>query len=505
MQNTLTKKINVKRIGLVCDKFHTELLETFIEIYTYNSMDIILYNNTCNYGNVDRILKKYTTITRKSTEGLICDILGLKCDLFVIITYDTLTNLLNSNVPYALLKMHENILYIAHTIEQRNLFDYYQMRYICLCGMLATTKYCNWILPIKKSQIIVHTSNNLNTQKCILDLCNIIRTHGKTCKVLISIGHFLDNNRDIALISNLLNNGNVILIVFSTYVSETLYKLSKNSVFTCIGLSDDDIITIVSGINNEFPYITSVLYAPPKNSVFMTSQWSGTLSFAIDNDIPIILPNVLFKEYKLYNTPNVIKYNINSDVIEQTAEIIDGMNEIKQCNYTNYRKLQFDRNNDILKIYSGIHEIHFLETPYGGIFTNQFIPNIINLNNFINADFFNNINSFSFIIIIGSGLGEFPLLLANWKHCKVFSFESNLQKATLQKKNIIANGVDNIVRLFNNKVSSKTDKNTNEFCLNDIEQYVKHVDFIINACNINVITVADRLIEIFNPIVIEIK
>ena len=79
--------------------------------------------------------------------------------------------------------------------------------------------------------------------------------------------------------------------------------------------------------------IKYLLFTPPKESKFYTSSWSGSIQFAFDHDLHIVIPNIIAKIYDIDN-PDVISYKCLDDII----------NGIKSSNknITYYQKIRDD-------------------------------------------------------------------------------------------------------------------------------------------------------------------
>jgi|694.fasta_scaffold04949_1 hypothetical protein len=298
-----------KPIGFIQEDFHSEVLDFLFELL--QNRKLILYNNTDRYGNKSLYIQKYKNLQIKDLNHFIPDLTFKKLHKLFVISHDNIFHL------KLLESFKDNIIFIAHSKKHIQSYNNLNMNYFSLTPLLCTD---NYMLPIiNKTTFTKDTENTENTENInifnlnknwdyLKNLCNKNNLH-----IIITVGYFIENNRNLKLIEELLNSKKIMLIAFTPEISKELnHYISKypQNIFTAIGISTELLKHSISYLN-----INHLLFCPPPNSTFFKESWSGTLAFGFDNNLKVIIPEEIVQIYDFKND-HVVQYKNANDIID---------------------------------------------------------------------------------------------------------------------------------------------------------------------------------------------
>ena len=306
----------VKPIGFLQEDFHSEVLDFLFELCSniYPNRQLILYNYKDRYENKKIYLQKYKNLINKNLNHFIPDLISKKLHKTFIISYDNIFHL----------KFFENykdqLVFMAHSRKHIKSYEELNIKYFSLTPLLHEK---NYMLPIVNkmyknptelisTEIIKKLNNNLNSLKN--------KSIDYNLKFIITVGYFLENNKNLKLIDELISTGRFILVVFTPELTNELQNfINKHPkyIFSAIALTTELLKYSISYLN-----INHILFTPPLDSHFFKESWSGTLAFGIDNNLKVIMPEEIVKIYNLKND-NVIPYNDNDDIVNIKDLIIN--------------------------------------------------------------------------------------------------------------------------------------------------------------------------------------
>ena len=129
----------------------------------------------------------------------------------------------------------------------------------------------------------------------------------------MTVGYFLKTNKDINLVENLLKTRKYILMIYTNEITFELTEIVNkygNYVFVSLKMPT---LQILSDIKNfDIKYL---LFTPTKDSDFFKSLWSGTIQFAFDYDLHLVIHEDLANMYKI-NNRGLVTYNNVDDIDE---------------------------------------------------------------------------------------------------------------------------------------------------------------------------------------------
>ena len=439
----------LKPIGFLQEDFHSEVLDFLCELVTniYPNRQLNLYNDKDKYNNKDIYKEKYRNFNIKRLEDFIPDMTNKTCEKIIVVSYDNIFHL-RLLQPYT-----DHLIFIAHSDKHVYSFKELNMNYFTLTSLLSKENFMLPILKTSKKYIPEKFEMKPGNKQSILELKSV--AHTKNLTIIMTVGYFLTDNKNFTLIRNLLKTRKILLLVYTPELSNELYNLIlefPDNVFTGIDLNTSEIKLNIEMINIKY-----LLFAPPNDSLFYKSSWSGSIAFAFDNDLHIIMPTELADLYNL-NNGGVVVYDDENDI----DSIIDNLNK----NDIHFNLLQESRNsiynrNEI--VFDTLLQTNFVDSNLGKIFykninykhTNEFhnltqkILNEIALDN-------------GLVIDTSSEFGIFSLIILNVsKTCKVINFEKDIDLAKIQKKTYLYNNVINRVKIYNNHVGNKCQRNIN--------------------------------------------
>lgn len=290
----------LKPIGFLQEDFHSEVLDFLFEIVSdmYPTRQMILYNNFDRYNNKNTYIKKYSNLVNYGLDKFIPDLIDNVCENIIVISYDNILNI-------SLLKKYmSNFIFIAHSEKHVTIYNMLGLTYFSLTPMLSNVYMTPFIK--KANQYITQneiTISNLESFKQ--------RQINEDLTFMITVGQFLLSNKDIDLLDNLLSSKRIILIVYTNFVSKELYELLiryQNYIYVSKNTPNEQILTDIKALDIKY-----ILFAPPENSDFYKSSWSGTISFAFDNDLWLIMPKLIADKYSFKD--DVIGYTNKDDIL----------------------------------------------------------------------------------------------------------------------------------------------------------------------------------------------
>jgi hypothetical protein len=302
---------NSKKIGILQENFHSEVVDFLLELH---DGEVILYNDIDKYDNKSLYKNKYPNLQIKELESFIPDLTNKICNKMIIVSWD--------NIMWLNLLLHykDDLLFIAHSNDHIQKYNKYNLNYFSLTPLL--NNYC-YMLPInntnKTQYTVLKSQNKIKPVNFPIEYINSFNNHIKDTGSIpmMIIGYFLNENKNIALIEELLQTRNIVLFICVPELSEVLINLSKkylNLIYIAICLSTPEILYCIDTFN-----INNLLFAPSKNSDFFNSQWSGSIAFAFNNHLNLIIPEQIAKIYNIQDftlTYNIDDVNINKLVFD---------------------------------------------------------------------------------------------------------------------------------------------------------------------------------------------
>lgn len=327
----------MKTIGLLQENFHSEVNDYILEIFDDSETKCILYNDDDKYDNKELYKLKFKNLEIKPLQFFFPDLANKVCDKIIVVSWDNIIWL------DLLLYYKNDLIFIAHSQEHVQKYEKYNLNFFSLTPLLNSI---NYTLPLN----ITHKEKFMNLlsqvesrpdnipENFIELFQNYIKLNDAT--PIFIIGYFLEDNKDIELFEQILQTRKVVFFICVPELSDILYTLSQkyiDQIFT-VSLPTPKILYFIKSLN-----IQHLLFAPPKNSVFYTCQWSGSIAFALNNHLNIIMPRPIAEIYNMQDF--VITYDSNNFDIEsflKSIKLQNNTNEIQK-----FRNLNFDRNKNI--------------------------------------------------------------------------------------------------------------------------------------------------------------
>lgn len=299
---------SLKTIGFVVNQYHTELLDYLIEIYIYLGCKVIIYNIEDNYNNLPFLFVKYSpNILIKNINDFINDI----CFKYIILTdleyiYDKF-----KDTYY-----NDSIIYVPHIPKQLELIkENPQNNYFGISKCISN----ECAFPV------VNIKNNyINFQ----DTINVIK-----------IGWV---NTSLETYKTLLQSKKIKLHIFTGQPTDHIISLLEEY---------GDYVDVFYQKKSEFIYsyinnykIKFVLYC--QNN---TDLWSGSISFALDNNLILLTTQNVIDCYKIpndycisYENENYITemkikdYNANPEALKEYKEkiFLNNVNILHKVTFT---------------------------------------------------------------------------------------------------------------------------------------------------------------------------
>jgi len=259
---------------------------------------MILYNNFDRYNNKKTYIKKYSNLVNYGLNRFIPDIINNVCEKIIVVSYDNIFNISLFE------KYLDNFIFIAHSEKHIMINNMLGLAYFSLTPMLSNVYMTPFIK--KANQCITQNGMGVSNLEYFKE-----RQINEDLTFMIIVGQFLQSNKDINLLDNLMSSKRIILIVYTNYISKELYEFInryQNYVYVSKDTPNDQILTDIQTLSIKY-----ILFAPPENSDFYKSSWSGTISFAFDNDLCLIMPKLIADKYSFKD--DVIGYTNKDDIL----------------------------------------------------------------------------------------------------------------------------------------------------------------------------------------------
>jgi len=327
----------IQKIGFLQEDFHSEVLDFLLELCSniYPNATLILYNDIDRYNNKELLIENYKNLVIKDLSYFIPDLTSREIYKTFVISYD---NIIHLNM---LEKYKKDLVFIAHSPKHIKSYNLLGMNYFSLTPLLSK----DYMLPIvnKNYNMQIENSNIENYLK-LLKMTSV----NNNLKIIITVGYFFDNNKNIKLIENLLNKGRFILVVFAPEISIELNKMITKYpkyVFTAIALKTKEIRYAINYLD-----INHLLFCPPDDSNYVKNSWSGTLAFGLDNNLHIVIPEKIAEIYNLKND-HILPYKTSISIDDAGEEISDFILHDKKIyneSLTLWKNNNFNRNRNVI-------------------------------------------------------------------------------------------------------------------------------------------------------------
>lgn len=329
-----------KPIGFLQEDFHSEVLDFLLELASknYPNVPLILYNNNDIYNNKDLYKLKYPNLAVKELRYFIPDLANdffYKC---FVISYDNIINLT------FLINYKSKLIFVAHSPKHINLFNQYNFDAFSLTSLLSD----KYMLPIlQECNPKIDDTNRLIKQldtQILEDMKK--RAELEDLTIIITVGYFQNDNKDLNLIHNLLNSKKILLLSFVPQVSEELNNLANKNIgyiFVACNLSTSEVQYCINYLNIKY-----LLFTPCQESKFYKDSWSGSVAFAINNNLNLIMPKMLSDYYHI-TSPNMITYDpseIGNNIIN-TLQVRKFNNSTKNDDLQRLRDDIWNKNTEI--------------------------------------------------------------------------------------------------------------------------------------------------------------
>lgn len=451
------------KIGFLTDNYHTEVLDFLFELFSdADQYEMILYNDHDNYNNWKIYENRYKNLSRRKISKFIGDLHENYCDKIFLVTYENLFALRVFD------EYKDKIIVICH--NETSLKDSVVGKYdhITLTPMFLMNYYSlnyNWMFPIVKNhQTIDEISKDVSDKK---------KLNGPERIKIMTIGAFDENNKDIAKVHELLQHDDIELHIFLMTVSGIVKELDKkyDNVFVREKISTESILQYIQKFGIQY-----VLYIPKQDSEFLLKgRWSGCISFAYSNNIPLILPKSIADNNKFLGC--VTYENGKDSLYKNLIDYHNSDTENKTKDIWNFKRKNWERNilmRDTLLKLNGIFNAF---TNFGIVcLEDKSKTEIISNREYISGNvleyLYKNTNETDkkiqeksektqeksekkqLVININSeyGVENFMINSVN-KTVEILSIERDIQKCKLQKSSILLNFYNNI-RVFHSKISN---------------------------------------------------
>jgi len=489
---------SLKPFGFLQEDFHSEVLDYLFELITYREpkRKLILYNDIDRYNNLAIYKKKYKNLTIIGLDHYVPDLVNKTCEKIFIISFD---NIFHFNL---FLHYKEDLVFMAHSSEHASKLQKNNLSYFSLTHMLSNT----FTIPFLKQKNLIDNFSDLselNTKNINKNEDNFNKIKrlqkDKNIEVLMTVGVFLKNNKDIDLLKNLLNTGKYILMVYTNEITFELNEIvSKyDCVFVSLRMPTLQILSDIKIFNIKY-----LLFIPTKDSNFYNSTWSGSIQFAFDYDLHLVIHEDLANIYKI-NNRGLVTYNNANDIINkiQNKSVLNYIDD-----YQNIRDSVFYRNNIIFNIIFnkiktlsiGDFKIEFSEKTnilYKSSYYNDIINSLAMHQNSLYNKVVLDINTNTCLLNLICMLLE--------KNCKVISFIKDIDIAKYHKDIFIYNNLNNRIKFFNAEIAEQSSS------INDIDLFKIDDLKYNNLCLIhldsinfdNIIKGAEKTISYNKPII----
>lgn len=450
-------QVNPKPIGLIQDIFHSELLHFLFEIITriYPDRSIILYNNTDRYNNVPLLQRRYNNYTIRDLPHFFHDLETRVCEKIFLLSYDNLFHIFFTK-PYL-----DNLVFIAHSKKHINAFDTIGANYFALTPLLSK----RYLIPfVNTVDTFVETSQNP-----LFDLDTLRkRSIDESLETIVSVGYFLENNKDLTFIRKLLQTKRVLLLIYAPELTPPINDLISeftDYVYAGIGLFTSQIRHHIQVLNVKTSLIT-----PPASSKLFTESWSGAFAFSFDNALHPIMPKQLADLYNLDNG-SAITYSSEyaiENVLQRIKDLQTNISE-KQQSMQDIRDHAFARNRLVLHTILNTSSSHsnFTITDSGVLFNDQHsFTDYTELANscLLHAELNNTV-----VIDTDAQLGTLGLaLFCICPKITLYNFTQDTRHIDLQRQSFLYQNTINNVRVYNNHIGDTCKRNftREDVCLN---------------------------------------
>lgn len=458
----------MKPIGFLQEDFHSEVLSFLLELVStkFANRTVVLYNNQDRYDNKSLYKQKYKNLTVRDLQYFFPDINKGVCEKVFVVSYDNIVHF-SFFLPYK-----NDLIFIAHSPKHVDTFKKNNVKYFALTGLLST----DFMLPIT-NQIYsdeYFSHEKLNTDIANMDIMKTIRDRNLT--VLLIVGSFFENNKDIDLLKELIDTKKYILVVCTTELTKELKTFVENNldyVYVSLNLTTRDLRFTIKYFDIKY-----LLFTPPKDSKFYTSSWSGSIQFGFDNGLHIIIPEIIANMYNINNS-GLIAYNSVND-ITNAIESQSCLNNIKQ--YQNIRDSIFSRNKVVFDIL-----LDDIKTSNIGHFRIEYHENGDNINKTVNT--YQKIIDATLkpqdikdkmIITVDSDTSIFMLTtLLLERSCTIEAFIKDLDTAKYYKNIFTYNNMNKRIKFFYGLLGSKNiNKNDHEIYTLDHLKYTTPISII---------------------------
>jgi hypothetical protein len=434
--------MDCKPFGFLQEDFHSEVLSFIFEMISLKepTRKMILYNNIDKYNNKGIYTSKFPNLQVRELDNFFPDLESKTCEKIFIVSYDNILHF-SFFLPYK-----KDLIFIAHSPKHIKHFRDNNVDFFSLTGFLSSSYMTPFIkTPLLTNEDIINREESSNVKRNQEYIEQILKTKSEQdMQVVMTLGSFLGNNRDIKLIHTLLDTNKFILIIFScefTKELQDIVELYKNKVFVALNLHTKEILHTINHLG-----ISHLLFVPPSTSDFFTSSWSGSIQFAFDNNIKLVMPKALVDYYNIDND-GIVAYKMVDD-------IISGLSNTKHLDCTDHyqivRNRVFDRNNVIYDILLnriqtsklGHYKINYIDDVDKGIKTYQEIfKHCKKFSEYLNDKLVVDIDPENCILSL-------TCLLSS--KCKVVNFLSDLECAKYFKSVFLYNDLDKRISFFNN-------------------------------------------------------
>lgn len=341
----MSKIKEILKIGFLQEDFHSEVLDFLLELCSniYPNAKLILYNDIDRYNNKELLIENYKNLVIKDLSYFIPDLTSGDIYKTFVISYDNIIHL------HMLEKYKNDLIFIAHSPKHIKAYDLLGIKYFSLTPLLSK----DYMLPViyRDHHMQIkddHINDNINN-----DYLSLLKktSVNNNLKIIMTVGYFLDNNKNLKLIENLLNKGRFILVIFSPEMTIDLNMMIKKYpkyVFTAIGLQTKRIRYTINYLDIHY-----LLFCPPDDSNYVKNSWSGTLAFGLDHNLHIVVPEKITEIYNLkndhilpYKTP--LPLNEIDKVGEEIADCILHDKKIYNESLSLWKNNNFNRNKNII-------------------------------------------------------------------------------------------------------------------------------------------------------------
>jgi len=341
--------------GFVFGYYHSETIDYLLEVLSevYAQPAFVIYNLTNDwYNNLEIYEKKYKNVKIITGEDCQNALMNETHSYIFLVSMNYNVQLLFGN------KYKSKIIAMVHSEQEIQQCKNFGFRYFSLTPLLSEN---NYTLPIVRNIQATNRSISISNvklgEKEINDEAGYIKRNNLT--PILMIGNTFHENKNLSLLSEIVNTNRIYLIVCTKYFTDELKRFANDHYgYVNVGIN---LSTSQIKVYTEKLSIEHLLFCPKKDSTFYKSQFSGNIAFALNNGYKLILPKRIAKIYDLNNS-HVITYDdtittqtnttqTNTTQTNTTAQAIttNVLNKkLSEKEIQNYRNLQFNRNKLVL-------------------------------------------------------------------------------------------------------------------------------------------------------------